>query len=325
VSGESSTELSGREAATQQRVRRAIAQVGGYWRPLAGLARLLEELGEVAEQLAAPTDGSGELAAELADVWIISTVLLDQFLGEAVEPDSRASDASMREPTLADLVMSAGLIARIVNYYDGPKTPRSLERLPSLNDAVRKFQEDVLDLAHRRRVDLSSAVEHKLAAMPAIDGARFEHGEHDPVAAACVASFRLLETARIGREPAHARLWGAPVWSLASFESNVETIVPSLRSFARAAVKERFDAFIIAAPPLSSIELSSEWVERLLHELSRRDPNHAEPVSRRAGAGRRDFSFEGVAMLVDVLSPLYDPHDPRHSPSDTFAVLSRVR
>ncbi len=77
-----------REVSTQEQVRTTLGAVGGYWRPLAAVARLLEELGELAEILMSPTPDAGDLAEELADLWIITTALADQFLWDVAEPDS---------------------------------------------------------------------------------------------------------------------------------------------------------------------------------------------------------------------------------------------
>lgn len=117
---------------SQQLVRATLAHVGGYWRPLAAVARLLEELGELAELLQGTAQERAELASELADLWIITTAVADQFLGEVAEPGSRppgargsqdddARTADAPDAQLRPLVVAAAQIARIVNYYDGPK------------------------------------------------------------------------------------------------------------------------------------------------------------------------------------------------------------
>ncbi len=62
---------------------------GGYWRPLAAVARLLEELGELSELLFVGDEPAGGIAGELADLWIITTALADQFLDRGGRPGER--------------------------------------------------------------------------------------------------------------------------------------------------------------------------------------------------------------------------------------------
>jgi hypothetical protein len=150
---------------TQARVRATLNAVGGYWRPLAAVARLLEELGELAEILVSPTPDAGERAEELADLWIIT------------EPDSHPRRTPPSHDLFAELLVAAGLIARIVNCYDGPKTPRSLDGWVSLSDAVAEFHRVLADVAHAHDVDLAAAVRGKLAAIPTLDAGRFPSGE----------------------------------------------------------------------------------------------------------------------------------------------------
>ncbi|MFI5009601.1 MAG: hypothetical protein ACHQDY_04930 [Solirubrobacterales bacterium] len=158
-------------------MRATLNAVGGYWRPLAAVARLLEELGELAEILVSPTPDAGGLAEELADLWIITTALADQFLGDVAEPDSHPRRTPPSHDLFAELLAAAGLIARIVNYYDGPKTPRSLDGWVSLSDAVAEFHRVLADVAHAHDVDLATAVNSKLAAIPTLDAGRFPSGE----------------------------------------------------------------------------------------------------------------------------------------------------
>ena len=65
----------------QRQVHAMIQNVGGYWRPVNAVARLLEELGELGELLiSADLDSNGDqLSDEFADLWIISACLANQF------------------------------------------------------------------------------------------------------------------------------------------------------------------------------------------------------------------------------------------------------
>jgi len=298
-------------------VRATILDLGGYWRPAAGVVRLLEELAELAELLLTSAAGDA-LSAELADVWIITTAVADQFLGEVAEPGADERRSSGASGSLAELITAAGPIARIVNYYDGPKTPRSVEGWPSLNDATAELHRALAAFARVHDVDLATAVEGKLDVISGRDSGRFERVAPDPSTAASVEAFRASEAAMPGTEKAGARLWGAPAWSDQHFAANVDAIVPELKSFARAARRERFDGYVIAGPMFSSRGCLSEWRDRLMQELSDRDRcgrqvGHPDPPSA--------LAFEGLEIAVTTLSPLYRAGHECHSPKGTFVLI----
>jgi len=303
----------------QQLVRRSIGQVGGYWRPLAGLARLLEELGELAEGLADPASPPGDVASEMADLWIITTAILDQFLGEAEEPGSlpkQSSPAGDQSDQMAELLIVAGQIARIINYYDGPKTPRSDVEWPSLNETILDFHRTLAALARRLDIDLDRAVREKLESIPGLDSGRFERAVHDPSTAPILEGL-LTED---GMDPWEwDRAWGAPTWSERSFTSNVEGIVPSLMSLTRAAIRERIEAYVIA-PPFRSVERFPEWRSRLLAELADRDPRRAA-VGGLHGSRDDVIVFNGLEMSVAVFPALYSDDRSSEHPSGALLVL----
>jgi NTP pyrophosphatase (non-canonical NTP hydrolase) len=292
---------------TQLLVRSTIGGVGGYWRPLAAVARLLEELGELAESLAGRALDDDGLASELADLWIITTAVADQFLGEVAEPDSdpvdphAPGDPHAPDNSLGGLVVAAGAIARIVNYYDGPKTPRSLAGWSSLNDAVADFHRRLAAVAHAQGLDLGAAVESKLRAIPARDADRFAQAEHDPSTAPCLVGFRLLQGTPWGSEVERARLWGAPAWTPQT-SARGAAIVPTLTTFTRAATRERLEGYVIAGPALDSGESPGDWVRAMLSELAAHDPRRGEgarePMADRGS--EPPFGFNGVRLSVAV-------------------------
>jgi NTP pyrophosphatase (non-canonical NTP hydrolase) len=308
----------------QQLVRATMARMGGYWRPLAAVARLLEELGELAESLASPdvpsaARGDDELASELADLWIITAALADQFLGEVAEPGARQASIHgggrvARAPAaggaqLGELIAAAGQIARIVNYYDGPKTPRSLVGWPSLNDAVAELHRTLAGVARAHDVELGAAVADKLRTIMVRDSERFAKAGHDPSTAPSLEQFRAIETTAWGRRIEQARLWGAPDWSAQSLAANVAAIVPTLSSFTRAALRERLDGYVITGPALESPALLGEWAQAVLGLLAKHDlrrERQASETPKDPGA-QGMFTFNGMHMTVAIFSELY-PH-----------------
>jgi hypothetical protein len=262
---------------SQRLVRETMVAAGGYWRPLAAVARLLEELGELLELLG---DGPAtELGGELADLWIITTALADQFLAEVPEPGSDASDDE--KPDGARLIVAAGPIARIVNHYDGPKVPRADVPMPSLTDSIAEFHRVLSALAEVLGVNLAEAVHSKLAAIHRRgDIERFARDGFDPSTAPVLT--------RIAGSPSAtalpARLWGAPELSATdSPEEWAAAISGSLEMFAKAARPERLEGYVIGLPP---------GADRLGPLVSALDPS---------STGAPAFSLAGTALLATAL------------------------
>jgi hypothetical protein len=327
---------------TRERVRATIGLLGGYWCPSAAVARLLEELGELAELLVSrgsdteprSSETATRLASELADLWIITTALSDQFLGAVAEPGSHLP----RRPSpdiLGSLVVAAGRIARIVNYYGGPKIPRDFDGWISLSDAVAEFQQTLSDAAQAHDVDLAKAVDVKLDAIPALDSGRFASGAHDPSTAASLERFLSLHDAIAGSDGAgltsdavpadfHARpgrLWGSPEWSEVDLASNLDPIVADLISFTKAAPWEGLDGYVVWGPPLSSPALFEGWLAQLLAGLVACDPAAGQPASGLSEGPERHFGFNGLRLCASGFCSLYDASDSHRSPAGTLLLL----
>jgi len=277
-----------------------MLDAGGYWRPLAAVARLLEELAELFELLGASPPPREELAGELADLWIITAALADQFRIAVREPGSRrapaaelpASRAGELESDPASVVIAAGQIARVVNYYDGPKTPRGPGSLPSLRSTIEAFHERLAGLCDALELELGEAVASKLAAIRAGgDMSRFARDDSDPSTAA------VLEL--LGDGGCAARLWGAPAPGAGPTAGGYgSTLAPSLLAFTKAAASERLGGYLIGAPaPPGSAELDG-WLTQLLNELRLADPGERAPAQPASGR----FSFNGVELSVSVLA-----------------------
>jgi NTP pyrophosphatase (non-canonical NTP hydrolase) len=292
----------------QRLVRATMIGAGGYWRPLAAVARLLEELGELTELLEEEPPPREELASELADLWIITTALADQFLAAVAEPGTGAEEGG--ETTGRALVAAAGPIARVVNHYDGPKTPRAGAELPSLKEAIVAFHRVLGGLSGSLGVDLNEAVRQKIEAIHRRgDMERFGRGTFDPSTADCLARY----SDAIARAPADARsqvpplwrLWGAPDWTGSSVAENVTGTAPWLLSFTKAAARERLEGFLIAGPRHPDSAGRQGWARELLAALAAvdpapRDPAH-EAVASEPVAGS---SFNAVALRARLLPDL---------------------
>jgi hypothetical protein len=326
---------------TRERVRATIGLVGGYWRPSAAVARLLEELGELAELLVSrrsdteprSSEEATGLGSELADLWIITTALSDQFLGAVAEPGSHLPSRPSPD-ILGSLVAAAGWIARIVNYYDGPKIPRDFDGWISLSHAVAEFQQALSDAAQAHDIDLAEAVDAKLDAIPALDSGRFASDAHDPSTAASRERFRALHGAAAessasptpcamyaGLHAPRGRLWGSPEWSSDDFASNLDPIATDLISFTKAAPWERLDGYVVWGPPLSSPALFDGWLAQLLTGLATRDPVRRQHASGLSEGPERHFSFNGLRLCASGFCSLCDASDSHRSPAGTLLLL----
>lgn len=321
-------------ASLQAQVHAMIAAIGGYWRPVNAVARLLEELAELGEELTiAGAGGDGEkLSGEFADLWIISACLANQFT--LILADDRAEAA---EPALdgagggfVRLVEEAGRIARVVNYYDGPKNPRSLDGFPTLTAAITSFHRTLRMLAASEDVDLDPAVESKIAAATERDRGRFAVS-YDPSTADSLRAFNafLPSTARRPSSPGTRRFWGAPTWDgRLTVEHNVDLIIPFLTCFAKAAERENLDGFVIRlpdGPETGDLPALSRRLSRVLVCLAARgpQPNAAFPAKVRAPGWQ--FTFGGTRLGISVFSPLYPATYSRRREHGTFVLLQPAR
>ena len=306
----------------QARVHAMVQNIGGYWRPVNAVARLLEELAELGRELttAGGDGGHEELSGEFADVWIISTCLANQFnvvLADGTDgtdgtDGSDGSDGTSNPGPAAEraadgeaggfvrLVEDAGRIARVVNYYDGPKNPRSLDGFPTLTGAIKTFHRTLRTLAASSGVDLDAAVDSKVTAAGERDRGRFALS-YDPSTADSLRAFRALLD-RAQRRPSgvrKTRLWGAPTWDgHLTVEHNVDQIIPFLTCFAKAAERENLDGFVIRlhdSPETDDLPALSRQLSRVLTCLAARGPrpNGSFPAEVRTPGWQFTFPAPG--------------------------------
>jgi hypothetical protein len=314
----------------QRDVERSIKLVGGYWSPAAGVLRLLEEIGELAD-LVSTGDPTQSLDLELADVAIISICTANQFLAslQASPPPSVISvDAHLRA-----LLAAAGQLARTVNYYDGPKKPRSFTEWRQVGSSVQLILSHAEGMSQAVGGDLEGAIGRKLSSTPVRDAGRFTHAYDNPSTSAALDRFLDIRSATPCPFAPKAKLWGVSIWDERLNDSSVCARVPAtlqanltdrMRMFARAADLEGLDALVVMGPSVSpqqrsaSLDLTSEWFAEVFRTLRDADSESSEPWDVRLEPGWQ-LSFEGCRMFVAVFSPEYDLNHPRHSPHHLFA------
>jgi NTP pyrophosphatase (non-canonical NTP hydrolase) len=299
----------------QMHVHEMILRVGGYWRPSAGLARLLEEMGELAEQVR--ENELGPLADEMADIWIITTCLANQFevdLREWVEPqrDGILSPTDM----VIDLLYEASRLARVINYYDGPKTPRALSDVSPIGLIVTRLHRILFDGATSLGVDLHEVIHRKVLHAGSRDRKRFSES-FDPSTAMSALRFQKFASNSHCTYASKARIWGAPRWEAKrSIGWNVDSILPHLLSFTKATPLETLDGFVVrpifGAKAHSMRELANGF-RTLLKTLNGRDPKRSTCMAGDVSQPGWQFEFNNVRLFISVFSPIYDEMHPRRA------------
>lgn len=156
-------------ATLQLLIHDVILHLGGYWEPPNIVVRLLEELAELSEVILNPN--ADELAAELADVWIVSTSLANRYDAKLYYTENNSNETI----SIADLLIQSGVIARTVNHLDGPKKPKPGEELASITDGVSLLHQKLLQFSQQHNIDLVQAIHVKLDIIKTRDFKRFEN------------------------------------------------------------------------------------------------------------------------------------------------------
>ncbi|MGI5376266.1 YqcI/YcgG family protein [Streptomyces sp. CA-251387] len=334
---------------TQTAVHEMIQSVGGYWSPHAGVVRLLEEVGEFSQELAAaPASRSSKVGAELADLWIISTCTANQFVVSVTDPPQDASapavSAKKREKRekqgqrekqdpqlldeLLDLLHWAGQIGRAVNYYDGPKTPRSLDDWVPLRTSVPQMHKALYRISANCGISLTNELDSKLDHVAVRDKGRFARA-YDPSTAGALQDFAKLQADSPCLFSGVSRLWGAPDWDVdRSLAANVAELAPHLTRFAKAAPHEHLDGFVISvpgvagrAPGAATMSDLARWFRSLLQALTEADELPNNSLSEDVRRPGWQFLFHRQRMFVSVFSPLYEASHSRHSSDHTFVMF----
>jgi FPC/CPF motif-containing protein YcgG len=314
----------------------SIRQVGGYWRPLSALARLLEELAELAELIRLQDPNTKEVASEIADLFVISTCLANQYcahldeeydkLGYPIYIDDVGEQAEVVDrsnSSLLNLVSASGQIARILNHYEGDKRKKPGEKHHSLAHAVAKFQTVLLIFARTFQLSILPAVEHVLNRSISRDKLRFNIS-HDPITEPSLERFKSIVNTTRCPFANKAKLWGSYEWDMAkSLEDNVINSIPTLIRFVRCAEQEELDGFVFE---VYGEEYSNTFpdmcrtVKKTLNLLSNLDPVNENCMRGDLLSKDWQFSFSQQRFFVSVFAPCYPENHCRysHNPKSIF-------
>ncbi|WP_240542695.1 MazG nucleotide pyrophosphohydrolase domain-containing protein [Exiguobacterium qingdaonense] len=216
----------------QQKVDAMILHLGGYWRPLSGLARLLEEVGELGGALRNAIDE--EIKEELLDVLVISTCLANQYAITLRQPEASDSGET-RDQVYFRIVEEAGEVARILNAYEGDKKLKPNREGESLKDHIERLQCAVMSLGASFNMRLFDLLFALIEEKSTRDFGRFDHTP-DPITESSVRTYLSHR---------NGRYWGGiPVKSFERFDRYIER-EQHLRRFYKIATIEGLDGFVI--------------------------------------------------------------------------------
>lgn len=219
----------------QRRIDEMIIHLGGYWRPLSGLARLLEEVGEVGGALY--TDDQTALREELMDVFVISTCLANQY-AITLRRQVAGNDDEAQDKRYYRLVREAGEVGRILNAYEGDKKLKPSATPGSLQRHIEAVQQAVLALAGKIEFDLYAAIIPLIEDKSSRDFGRFDYTP-DPITESSVRDYLAY---------VQGRYWGGIEAKPFEEASRYREREGHLTRFLKIAEVEGLDGFVIRQP-----------------------------------------------------------------------------
>ena len=319
----------------QEYIHQSIDTIGGYWPPLSAIARMLEEIGELSYELKNWESDHDNIKYELADIFILSVCISNQYsahlateyekLSIEIKPSKVSKSTFTKQKIkkaqdiLLDINMGAGMIARIINAYEGSKTPKRGEGLLTVSESSAIFQRSLIEFANLFSIDILKVSKGVFDRKSGRDKQRFDR-LYDPTLAFSLKNFQNLQNHTSCVYAAAAKLWGASKYNeLNSFEDNMFIILPQLIRFTKVAPAEHLDGFIIELPtPFfgDTLDNLARTVKRFLTYLNKFDPKESTCLSGGFEQKKWQFSFNGIDLFVIAFAPFYPETNARNSKAD---------
>lgn len=303
----------------QAQVDRMVSRLGGYWSAPSAMLRVIEELGELGAALRA--GDVQEIADEMADLFIITTCLANQYCAvlperhDVLAPEAVAALPALgAQDSLAALLEIAGELARRVNAYDGDKPPKASEAHETVEMLVARFHARLMRLGATLHLRITDQIQSKIDACMARDASRFA-SKFDPAASPVLTGFRHVQQQTSCPFAKRAKVWGAPQWDDGiGFAANVVAIAPHLRRFARISRHEGLDVFVVALPDHAGATLDAlqESTFRLLDGFTRLEDSRGL-VPDDVGVAGWQFTFGGERFFVTTHAACYPRSHSRHA------------
>ena len=287
-----------------------ITGVGGYWPPEFGLARLFEE---IAELYSCIYFHKGNLSEELADIFIISTCLANQYCSKlsincSGIPSNEISD------NLNNLVIITGEISRTISYYEGLKTPKKTDKIETIENLISKLHQIIFNICDLKKINIFQLVVKKILKANARDANRFSKN-YDPSNALSVSTFKIIQNNIPCVYAKKSKVWGASDWNP---ESNVLAnslkIYPALKRFTKICSHENLDVFVIAAPDNygQTIKSLSTFLKELLSSLAGADENNI-CMTEQIDSPHWQFTINETRLFITVFASCYPITNSRYN------------
>ncbi|MFM8454522.1 MAG: hypothetical protein ACKOAD_06160 [Gammaproteobacteria bacterium] len=242
----------------QKKIDLSIRSLGGYWRPLSALARLMEELGEFASACYQQDNESS--SNELTDIFIISTCIANQYCSNLSEQyknvgfcnDVKSILTSISgNGSLNTLLFLSGKLARRINHYEGDKTPKNGEDFFSVQEVVAEIHIEIFRLSKDLKYDFIKKINNILDKSSKRDKFRFNK-VFDPSASECK---KVLIKLNDYSDYVYDKVWGAPEWDLnREIEYNTNKILNHINRYKKIAPFEKIKIFILVIPDSIGID-----------------------------------------------------------------------
>jgi NTP pyrophosphatase (non-canonical NTP hydrolase) len=204
-----------------------IRTLGGYWSPLSGLARVLEELGELGEII---------LKKDLGEEFTVCVA--NQYsarLSLNFNPDVKGS-RTLQEHYLS-LMSKSGELARILNSYEGNKKLKKDEHPNTVEKQVSLICSDIISIANSLDIDLIKSTEQKMLTIRKRDKDRFDT-LYDPTLSRSHDEY-------ISINKTDTKVWGLRDSAFNSLKEDLLNNADVIRRFLKFGAIERIDSLVI--------------------------------------------------------------------------------
>ncbi|WP_339062140.1 hypothetical protein [Tepidibacillus marianensis] len=305
----------------QQKVDQAVRELGGYWRPLSGLARVTEELGELSELIMCSEVDREELGGELADLFVITASVGNQYCLDLNEEFSLMgypnhidelyqviTSAANKEIGLMKLLARAGQIARILNHYEGDKKKKPTGKKRRLGEEIAKFNIDLIALANFTDIPLFTYVDQIIDRDVERDRNRFDV-THDPTTEPSVDHFYKL--AKGTPYEKLRKIWGSYEWDEAlKLEDNLQRSLLTFQRFVKVTENEGLEAFvleIVGEEWIADEASRNQTIQRTLQFFYQYDPFIGkEPYVNDLGLHELTYRFHFHGVEFDWIPMIHD-------------------